>query len=487
METVIKRIASNYNVSLTDDWENNIKASDSNTEETIYVGWITKFDYLRGYGFIADLINNDEHYFHVSSIGKDLYSNKSIKNKELSKKSLLEQLEYHFYKSNDYKKCQAKIQNEQTDDMETVSTCRYGTYKICVPKYPKVPRIIEDELSDFPHLFSGQIVCFNVEDGKAANIHNPIFYTSQLLKNKDKYSNDIWNLLFHFIPRVLYSIKYKGFHDIQKEIENCKKEIRSIIQTIKQFDLKPYKDVNNYTLELEKNYSPTVKDSDPNYLSICCKTNNDADEYISSKFSWWQAITPTIEYYGEAPIEYFKDIVFDDFQKPFHRYLEKRKTIGSSERQVLVEECFKDFKEKWIKSFVEQYSSHDHLLFYLNKQKSSLINQCCFTIDTIIPNFICSSNITFKFSKSLAYYGYKMEFIIPNKLYTNGFYQLYTYDETYQGHYKGKHFINEIQFEEKDYYYTLKNVILKSMNMELKSYIEKEFDILANECLAKLD
>jgi hypothetical protein len=28
---------------------------------------------------------------------------------------------------------------------------------------------------------------------------------------------------------------------------------------------------------------------------------------------------------------------------------------------------------------------------------------------------------------------------------------------------------------------------LKSMNMELKSYIEKEFDILANECLAKLD
>jgi hypothetical protein len=80
-----------------------------------------------------------------------------------------------------------------------------------------------------------------------------------------------------------------------------------------------------------------------------------------------------------------------------------------------------------------------------------------------------------------------MEFIIPNKLYTNGFYQLYTYDETYQGHYKGKHFINEIQFEEKDYYYTLKNVILKSMNMELKSYIEKEFDILANECLAKLD
>lgn len=489
MKTIINKIAKGIDFNLSENWHGECNNQHTNDDEMIYVGWVHIFDYLRGFGFIADLINNEEYYFHVSSIGEDLYSNKSPKNDELSLKCLLEQLQHKYYKSTDYKDCQLQLKQKNTEEIVTTSSCRFGTYRIAVRTNPKMPNVVESDLSNYPHIFPGQVVCFTIEDGKATNVHKPTFYISQLLKYRGSYSDNVWSLLFHFIPRVLYSIKYQGFDNIDEELDKYKEKMNSFLLNVKQFDLDSMKDIDNYKIGLSIDYHPSKSDSDPNTLCLNCKFQNSSDEYILMAFSENIGITPTIEYYGEAPLEYFEDIVYDEYKEAFNRLLNERNSIrknkGYCDDSLLTEKYFSDVKEQWVNSFIANYSSQNHLLFYLNKLKNQFLNSCNLYAESINPE-IYSNDILFEFNRALPYYGNKIEFKFSNLMWSKPYYSLYTYDSSYEGYYKGKHYINDIELEDNDYYYTLHNHILTSMNKELNDYLVSKFDILIEEYLAKL-
>ena len=113
-------------------------------------------------------------------------------------------------------------------------------------------------------------------------------------------------------------------------------------------------------------------------------------------------------------------------------------------------------KEQWVNSFIANYSSQNHLLFYLNKLKNQFLNSCNLYAESINPE-IYSNDILFEFNRALPYYGNKIEFKFSNLMWSKPYYSLYTYDSSYEGYYKGKHYINDIELEDNDYYYTLHN------------------------------
>ena len=485
MKEILYKIAEELDFNLNDNWNSEINTINYNNDEMIYVGWIVKYEFLRGYGFIADLINNEKHFFHVSDVGEDLFTKQNSNNDDLTLHSLLDELRHNFYKNPDYIDYQKELQRKGLDNIEVSANCRFGSYKLNIEKYPKIPMIIDSNLSGFPCLYQGQIVCFTLDNGKVTNIHKPQFYKSKLICQKNNYNNDLWSLLFHFIPSVLYKIKYEGFEDINEEICKYREQILSKIQDVKQYDILPLTDINNYALNLEIDYHPTTRDGDdPNTLVLYCKPLIHVDEYISSCFSWRIQLTPTIDYYGEAPITYFSDIVFDEYKKSFDEYLEKRKGKTFAERNSLVEDCFNNIKKQRINHLVSDYSSYNHLLFYINKLKSQFVNRCILLVENVCPDFY-SYDVKFEFKNDLDYYGNKIEFKFSNLQYTKPSYKVYTYDNSFKGRYKGKHFINEIQLEDNNDVNIIKNEILRTMNKELHDYLEAKFDLLVEEVMKK--
>ena len=73
-------------------------------EDFVYVGWISRYEYQRGFGLVVDLINNEEHFFHISDVGTDLFSCNNNKIKELVLSHLLDELRYSFQKSERFKR-----------------------------------------------------------------------------------------------------------------------------------------------------------------------------------------------------------------------------------------------------------------------------------------------------------------------------------------------------------------------------------------------
>ena len=76
----------------------------SSNEDFVYVGWISRYEYQRGFGLVVDLINNEEHFFHISDVGTDLFSCNNNKIKELVLSHLLDELRYSFQKSERFKR-----------------------------------------------------------------------------------------------------------------------------------------------------------------------------------------------------------------------------------------------------------------------------------------------------------------------------------------------------------------------------------------------
>lgn len=455
-------------------------------DDFIYVGWIAKYDFLRGYGIVADLINNEEHFFHITEVGDDLFTcyNINIRNTVLD--HLLFQLRFNYERIGGCKKCKKEMKDKDMNKMEISLSCRFGTYKLLFLKNRSYPEITKHNLSGYPYIAPGQIICFKIKDGKAFGIHNPFFYKFQLLKNRDIYSSATWNLLFNYIPSLLYTIQYQSVYDLERELSFFREKAKPFIEQIKQFDIAPYKNLDNYSIRLKSSCYPTVKDSDPNELYLEISRNKELNDEFVTHSTFCVTLTGTVEYYGNAPMEYLQHFVYDEYKKEFDDFYKEYKTYSKEHNfdyQSLIEKHFLPVKKKEIEYYISKYSEAEHLAYYLRKLKYDFIrnlkDKCCLGLKIIKPDFFDDGDYIFEFEKSLPYYGHKIEIIHKKDIY-----QLYTYDESYKGYYKGKHYIGQMYFTNQDADYTM--LFNKDINTELYSYIDNQFEKVITDCIEEL-
>lgn len=74
MTDLVKNIIEKIYKEKTYNWNSPIEQLSVSNSEKVYIGWVTEYEYLRGFGFVADLFNNEKHFFHVSEIGEDFFS-----------------------------------------------------------------------------------------------------------------------------------------------------------------------------------------------------------------------------------------------------------------------------------------------------------------------------------------------------------------------------------------------------------------------------
>lgn len=455
------------------DWNNTQSLAHN---DIVYVGWVSRYEYLRGFGIVIDFLDNEEHFFHVSELGEDLYTCNNDDIKSLTINHLLDDLRFSFYKTKKFKNLKSELIRKNKSEIETEVTTRFGKYKMVIDNGPIYPLIKEYDLQGFPFVYYAQIICFRLKDGKAIEIHTPKYYTSELLNNKNVYSHTLWNLLFRFIPDVLYSVEYKGVENIEDEVTVFRQESAKIVEYVKNFDIEPYKNLDNYKLSLQFDYHPTVKDSDPNQLNLVIIRNVELnDQYIGFP-KICVPLTPNFEYYGSAPHHYYMMMIYGEYKDKYESYYKEcKESKDNVDRSTLLEKYFYEVKKDKISYYISSYSKINHLKELLSNLKykfiKSIIEKSNFSIKHFHPDFYDSTNdYLFKFDRDLTYYGSKVQ-IIHNK----NLYQLYTYDHTYEGRYKGKHYIGKGYFKDKDTYYWWSNHE-RSLNNELKSYIDSLFN-----------
>ena len=458
----------------------------SNDDDFVYVGWIAKYDFLRGFGIVVDLMNNEEHFFHITEVGDDLFTcdNASIMDRVLE--TLIFQLKYQKDFTDKWEMCKKEMEDKDIDKMEVSMSSRFGTYKFLYLKNKTYPEITQHNLSGYPYISPGQIICFKIKEGKAIGIHNPFLYKFQLLKNRDIYSSAIWNLLFNYIPSLLYTIQFEGSYDLDSELSLFREKAKPYIEQIKQFDISPYKNVDNYSIRLESSYYPTVKDSDPNQLFLIISRKKELDDEFVTHSTFHVPLTETVEYYGRASLEYLQHFVNDEYKKEFDDFYKEYKIYSRDQKlnyDTIVEKHFGAVKIKWLEYYISKYSDSEHLIFYLRKLKYDFLRKikesCRFKVNSIKTDFFDDGNYVFEFDKSLPYYGYKVEII-----HKKDHYELYTYDESYKGYYKGKHYIGHMYFYNQDLDY--RRLFSTNIMNEFYSYIDLQFEKAIADCTVEL-
>ena len=58
-------------------------------KQALHLGWINRYEYTRGYGFISDLYDNKSYFFHITSLGKEFFSSEYTNNSEEVKEHLV--------------------------------------------------------------------------------------------------------------------------------------------------------------------------------------------------------------------------------------------------------------------------------------------------------------------------------------------------------------------------------------------------------------
>lgn len=479
-------VLSNLELNYFFNWNSDLGFQHDCDDDLVYIGWIQEYNFIRGYGYVADLINNEKHFFHYSEIGEDLYSCDHISIKKIVLDYILFQIKSQFRETDEWKTLKKELGEKNIDNIEISKKNRFGSYKILVSNNKGNVEISQYNFSGYPFISPAQIVCFKIQEGKVIGIHNPFYYKYHLLKNRDKYSPTIWNLLFNYVPSLLYSIDYKGIDNLEKELFSFREKAKQYIKQIKQFDIRPYKELNNYNLKLKTSYHPTVKDSDPNklYLEILRKKELE-DEFVTHS-TIQIPLTKTVFCYGQATMDYLQYYINDEYKKEFNSFYEEYKNCRKSQNfdyTALIEKHFQPLKKKWIDCFISKYSESEHLKFYLRKLKCEYIKNlkeiCRFDVNKIKPLFFNNDDYVFSFEKSLPHYGYKVEII-----HTNCNYKLYTYDDRYNGYFKGKHFIGQMYFGNMDSDYNKIDII--KINNELYSFIDSQFEIVIEDCVKEL-
>lgn len=455
----------------------------STCSDMVYVGWISRYEYQRGFGLVVDFINNEQHFFHVSDVGSDLFSCKNDKIIELTLSHLLSELRYSFQKSERFKILKSKCENNGLNEIETTISSKFGNCKAIVYKELSYSVIKEHNLSKFPYLHYAQVICFRLKEGKAVEIHEPKFYTADLINNKAAYSNNLWNLLFRFVPDVLYTIEYNGRDSIDEDICSFKHKSNQIVEYVKRFDIEPYRKLENYTLSTEFSYYPTARDSDPNQLFLVIIRNSELDDKYVQYPKIRIPLTSSFDFYGQAPHHYFMSMIYDEYKVKYENYYNEYKASnGTVDKSEILNKYFYDEKEKWIQYYTSSYSRVEHLkhlLRYLkNEYLASIKKSIFFSIKRIYTDFESSSkNYVFEFDHYNHYYGFKIEIIRKDD-----HYQLFTYDETYNGRYKGKHYIGDSFFNDNNTFY-MWSQIERELNKELHLYLSSLFDKVIEQIL----
>ncbi len=449
-------------------------------DEFIYVGWIARYDFLRGYGMVVDFMNNDEHFFHITELGDDLFTCDHLSIRSIVLDHLLLQL-----KIDGWKKCKKEIKDKNMDNMEISLSCRFGTYNLLFINNKSYPEITQHNLSGYPYIAPAQIICFKIKDGNAVGIHNPFFYKFQILKNRDIYSSATWNLLFNYIPSLIYTIQFQGSYDLDRELSLFREKSKPYIEQIKQFDIGPYKNLDNYSIELKSSYFPTVTDSDPNQLFLEISRNKELNDEFVTYSTFRVPLTGRVEYYGRASLEYLQHFVADEYKKEFDDFYNEYKAyskVHNFNYQSITEKHFLPVKKKEIEYCISNYSKADHLAHYLRKLKFDFIRNlkesCRFDVKKMTPDFSDEGNYIFEYDKIINY-NYKVEII-----HKKDYYQLYRYDDSYKGHYKGKHYIGKMYFYNQDADYS--RLCNKDINTELYSYIDNRFEKVIADCIEEL-
>lgn len=486
-ETIKDIILNELNLNDFKNWNN--KSDLSSDDIMIYVGWISKYDYVRGYGFIVDLIDYKEHFFHVSDLSADLFNTDDIYNyhSDFILNRFKMDLDASIRKSKLYEKYKRKMLDENIEVLQVKQESRFGTYKIIFKKHGEyVSFDIEDGVfTGIPNLIKGQIVCFRLVDDKAKYINIPPAYKHNLLNNCSRYSNELWDLLFSFIPSLLCTIEYEGFDLIDEQIEIYRKKIEPKIKMIKNLNLNKYINLDNYTLNLENYNGATTRDWDPNFLTLSCDCKDADDSYTLSHFSKRVEIAYESSYGSVKTLDYSINSVKNDYREEYINYVKDcmNGVVGN-----LVERNFRKTKEQWKNEFLSKYSREDHLLYYLNSLKQDFIKSCHFTTKHVRPEFDRSSEIVFKYNNSLKRYGNTIEFSRT----TNGrYYGIEYYNLNYSLSYYDFDRHNKLNKYSICFLYIngrdkdMDNI--DRLNWLLKKKLEERFNEFIEECLNELN
>lgn len=490
MKTIANEILEKLNLKNLINW--NSKVNSLSYDDYIHVGWISYYNRSRKFGFLSDLSDNSSIYFHERSLGKEFYTIKKGNASDVIN-DILRNARYEFIygkNKNEYNKYREELQEKGVDHIYAIEKTEFGTFKLLVAKEEDRIEVIEYNISRIPYIVWGQLVCFKIKGERVIEIHNPAFYKLQLLQNREKYSNEIWELLFNCIPSLLCSIEYNGIDFLNEEIDKYKKKIAPVIKRINELNLNKYKDLNTYTLDLDNFNGATTRDKDPNLLFLSCVCKDAEDGFISNFFSKRVIIASETSYGSVKISEYSSESVGNDFREEYFEFINEYKSESKYNFDFLVEKHFKKTKEKWVNEWCSNYSRKNHLLYYLNSMKDEFINSSSFIINkrnTVFGTY--NSALLFKYNNRAKHHGDKIEFVIDNEMpydKENNHYNIYYWKEKTTPSFKKKVYKNIFArsfFDPMDKDYENINML----NCTLKKELALNFDKFIEDCVKELN
>ena len=477
MTDLVKNIIEKIYKEKTYNWNSPIEQLSVSNSEKVYIGWVTEYEYLRGFGFVADLFNNEKHFFHVSEIGEDFFSTEH----RITRRDVLfyihQELRCLATRDEVYKKAQVEMREKNVEKMEVSLHSRFGLYSVLVEKGDRYPELQSADISGFPYIRRHEIVCFRIKNNRAVNLHKPAFYKVDFLQSRNIYSSNHWVILNNFIPSILQSIQYEGPDSIEDYLSEFRQKSLSLIQRIKNMDIKPYFNKDNYGIRLHHYYFPTTKDHDPNQLELILykKSKELTDEFLIPISS--ETISENVDYYGSAPLSYLKEYVYDNYRQAFDDFYEEYSSDKNKNCNTdLVEKHFSHIKEEWLKDLdISNYSQINHIKHYIYMIKCQIVNtlkkQMHFTSEYISTDV--NRECVFSFENGLNYYGNRIKFEFHNYMDSGTSYELLTYDDKKYERFKRR---SEIFYQviDKDY---KSSSDIKTINNELHQCIESIFNV----------
>lgn len=498
MEKHIKEIITQHGLDRCYNW-NSVKNSEKTSSDTIFIGWISEYKYSKGWGVINDLLNNQTHFFHFTSIGEELYNISDKEEFEDIQSKILGQLKFDYSNSNEFKRIRSKLLDINSS-YEILKSYPIGRVRFSISKTKSLPEVLSSQLNDVPSIGIGKIVCFKIKDGNAIEIHEPIYYKHELLENRNFYSENVWNLLYHFMDDIYTYYEVLGIEECEKKYESSYSEIKSIARKINNFDIYPYiKAFEDTEIRFKiEGSSATTRDRDPYTLHIDCNNPLTDDSFAHYHFSHFSQFT--IWQYGDATLNDFIFSLPEPYASPFQALLaEREKNVSIREVNIpwygisninvyppienLIDKHFSDLKRTWIEEAIESYSKDIHLISSLNDIKRRILNLVQIKLKKVDKKVESNQSIRFDFDESLPYYGNRIEI-----KFSYDKYEITTFDESYKGYYKGKHFITKQQlFRRSD---KNKELLTQShinqINFEIQEFLTKKYNELEEYALSLL-
>lgn len=445
-------------------------------KQALHLGWINRYEYTRGYGFISDLYDNKSYFFHITSLGKEFFSSEYTNNSEEVKEHLVKSLVFDYNHERKIKPTKSKYHILESDGKHTKIKTRYGIINTVNNEYGN-PIAVGCDLNGFPYLQEAQIVCFYIEDENAIDVHKPELCINQLITNC--HTDKVWNLLLNLLPTFCFDLYYEGYEtttEVYQRLEFYKTQARTIYKKIKAFDIGPYKQSSNYEIHLRNYYFPSTKEDDLNqfYLELSYIGPKNDDEFITKHFHTCHYLTSSFFWYGQASLRDALNYMSDKEREIFD------KVCGyGNDNNACMNNILEAYKEKLLNYIVESYSINDHFMYHLSNMKTSFCHENRFLYKGVIQNIKKKDKIVFTYPEDINYHDNKLEFIFDNNKY-----QLFTFDPTYEGRYRGKHYIGSVKIDSVRY---TPDYIIKCFNEELQMYISNLFDESITSNLAEIE